>query len=73
MLKRIFQIIALLGFVVICIIAFTIPNHSYEIIPTISITSFDKPLWLCIIIGGGSLYFIILYYIYDKLNTKKIA
>lgn len=73
MLKRIFQILALLGFIVICIIAFTIPNNSYETIPAMTFASFDKPLWFCIIIGGGSLYFIILYYIYDKLNTKKIA
>lgn len=73
MLKKIFQILAIIGIIIISILAFILPNNPYEIIPAISITSFDKPLWLCIIIGGGSLYLMILYYIYDKLESKKIA
>lgn len=73
MLKIVFQILAILGLVIIGIIAFIVPNNPYEIIPAMTVASFDKPLWFCIIFGGGSLYLMILYYIYDKLEIKKIA
>ena len=70
MLKRIFQVLAIVGIIAICIIAFVVPSNPNQIIPALTVMSFDKPLWLCIIIGGGFLYLISLYSIYDKLSNK---
>lgn len=67
MLKTIFQILAIVGVIIICIIAFTIPTNPYEIIPAISMMGFDKPLWFAIIFGGGFMYLLILLGIYDKV------
>ena len=32
--------------------------------------TFDRPLWLNIIIGGSFMYLVILYSIYEKLNKE---
>ena len=73
MLKTIFQILAIIGMIIICIMAFTIPTNPYEIIPAVSMMSFDKPLWFCIIFGGCFLYLMILWSIYDSLEQRKCA
>lgn len=73
MLKTMFQILAIVGMIIICIMAFTIPKNPYEIIPAVSMMSFDKPLWFCIIFSGGFLYLTILWSIYDSLEQRKIA
>lgn len=65
-MKLIFQIIGVIGFIIICICAFTIPNNPYEIIPALTPMSFDKPLWFAIIFGGGFLYLLIIMALYDK-------
>ena len=70
MLKRVFQILGIIGFIAICILAFVIPSNPNQIIPALTVMSFDKPLWFCIIIGGGFIYLIILYSIYDRLINK---
>ena len=70
MLKRVFQILGIIGFIVICILAFVIPSNPNQIIPALTVMSFDKPLWLCIIIGGGFIYLITLYSLYNKLNNN---
>lgn len=70
MLKRIFQILGVIGFITICVLAFILPTNPNEIIPALSVMSFDKPLWLCIIIGGGFIYLISLNAIYDKINNR---
>ncbi len=70
MLKRIFIIIGIISMIAISIMTFIIPNNPYEIIPALTIMSFDKPLWLCIIVGGGFIYLLILYSIYDKIEEK---
>ena len=70
MLKRIFQILGIIGFLIICLLAFIIPKNPYKIIPAMTMMSFDKPLWLCIIIGGGFIYLLTLYGIYDKIKNK---
>ncbi len=72
MLKRIFQVLAIVGLIVIGVLAFVLPSNPNEIIPAMSIVGFDKPLWLCIIVGGGFLYLIIIYYIYDIINNNII-
>lgn len=71
MLERVFQLLGVEGFLIICMLAFIIPKNPYKIIPAISMMSFDKPLWLCIVITGGFFYLIILYSIYDKLYNIK--
>lgn len=70
MLKRIFQLLGIIGFIVICILAFVIPSNPNEIIPAMTVMSFDKPLWLCIIVGGGFIYLITLYSIYNKIHNN---
>lgn len=70
MLEDIFKILGFGGFIAICIMAFTIPSNPYEIIPSYTIMGFDKPLWLCIILGGGFLYLIILASIYDFIDKR---
>ena len=70
MSKRLFQVLAVIGFITICVLAFTLPPNPNKVIPALSVMSFDKPLWLCIIIGGGFIYLITLYSIYDKLSSK---
>ena len=70
MTKIIFQLLGIIGFIIICILAFTIPSDPYKIIPALTIMSFDKPLWFCIIFGGGILYLLILYGIYDYIINK---
>jgi len=73
MLKTIFTLLSIVGVLIITILAFTIPNNPYEIIPAMSIMNLDKPLWLCIIISGSFFYLIILYNIYDEIVKRKIA
>ena len=66
-MKLAFQIVGVLGFIIIFICAFVIPNDPYEIIPSMTIMGFDKPLWFAIIFGGGFMYLLILLGIYDKV------
>lgn len=66
-MRILFQLLGAVGFIIICVCAFTIPNNPYEIIPAMTIYSFDKPLWLCIIVGGGFLWLMILLGVYDKM------
>lgn len=70
MIKTLFQGLVIIGIIVISILAFTIPSNPYEIIPAMSVMSFDKPLWFAIIVGLGSLYLLILWYIYDEVSKK---
>ena len=72
MLKTKFQIIAIVGIIIISILSFTIPQNPYEIIPAITPMSFDKPLWFALIVSCGILYLSLLWYIYDEVS-KKIA
>jgi len=66
-MARAFQVIGVIGFIAICICAFTIPSNPNKIIPAMTVFSFDKPLWFCIIFGGGFLWLLTLLGIYDKL------
>lgn len=72
MLKIIFQVLAIVGVIIISILAFTLPSDPYEIIPAMSVMSFDKPMWACYMFGGSFLYLLVLLGIYDIVN-KKIA
>lgn len=70
MLKKIFVILAIVGMILIGVLAFAIPSNPNEIIPAMTITGFDKRLWFCIIFGFGFIYLMILWSIYDKLKEK---
>ena len=71
-MKVLFKIIGMLGFVIICICAFAIPDNPYEMIPSYSLWGFDKPLSSCIIFGGGFTYGMLCLYIYNrKYNLKE--
>lgn len=67
-MKRFFIVLSIVGMIAICISAFTIPTNPNKIIPAMTMISFDKPLWLCIIIGGGFIYQLVIWLIYDKIT-----
>lgn len=73
MLKILFQVLAVVGVVIISILAFVVPSDPYEIVPALTIMSFDKPLWVCYMFGGSFMYLLVLLGIYDKIRHKKIA
>lgn len=70
MTKRIFQLLGVIGIIAISVLAFVIPTNPYKTISALTMMSFDKPLWLCLIVGGGFIYLVTLYSIYDKLTNK---
>lgn len=72
MVGTIFNILAIIGVVIISIFAFAIPNNPFYIIKGVN---YDYPLWLCLIVVGVILYFIILHLIYVfilKIKEYKI-
>lgn len=71
MTRKIFQLLAIIGVVIISILSFTIPSNPNEILPALTPFSFDKPIWLCYVVGGNFLYLIVLYTIYDKTKTNR--
>lgn len=70
-MKRLFIGLEVIGMVIISIMAFTVPENPYEIIPALSMMGFDRPLWLNTILGLGFLYSIALFSIYDNIEQKK--
>lgn len=68
--KIIFEVLGVVGVVIISILAFTIPKDPYIIIPSYTLYGFDKPLWLAIIIVGVFFYLIGLVSIYDYLEER---
>lgn len=71
MRKSTFQLLAIIGVVIITILSFTVPSDPNEILPALTPFTFDKPVWLCGVIGGNFLYLIILYAIYDKTKMYR--
>ena len=70
MRKIIFEILGVVGLIVISILAFVIPKDPFKILPAVSVVGFDKPLWLAIIIAGGFIYIVVLASIYDYLIKR---
>lgn len=68
--KKIFNIIGIIGIIIICILSFIIPENPYIIIPAISVNGFDKPLWFCLIVIFSFLYSIILYFLYTIIRKR---
>lgn len=71
--KYIFIVLAIIGVIIISILSFIIPKDPFEIIPAMTIRSFNKPVWFCYMFSGSVIYLIILYSIYDKLEQRKIS
>ena len=67
-IKKLFIVLAFVGVIVISILGFIIPDNPYEIVPAMTMMSFDKPIWLCYVVVGSFFYLIALYYIYDKVK-----
>ena len=67
MSKKIFNILSLLGYIIIIILSFILPNNPNEIIKSYTLITFDRPLWLNLIIIFTFFYSIILYQIYEKI------
>lgn len=65
--KLIFNTLAILGIIIIIFLSFIIPNNPYEVIPSYTFITVDRPLWLNIIITSIFIYIIILYSIYEKI------
>lgn len=70
MKKVAFIILGIIGVICISILGFVIPEDPFEIIPAMTIMSFDKPIWACYMFGGGFIYIILLFACYDALCTK---
>ena len=75
MKRKVFILLEIIGIVIIIILSFIVPNNPFELIPSPSIMSFDKPLWLDIIIICTFIYLLLLYYIdnlYDEIMSSRI-
>lgn len=70
MMKDAFIILGIIGVIAISILGFTIPDNPFEVIPTITIMGFDKPIWACYMFGGGFIYIALLIACYDAICTK---
>ena len=70
-MKWLFVVLSVIGVVIISIISFTLPSDPYMNVPALTVFSFDKPLWLCWIVGLSVIYLSILYSIYDYCKRKK--
>jgi len=68
--KYIFGALAIIGVLIISICAFVLPDNPNKIIKALTPMTFDRPLWLNIIIGGSFMYLVALYSVYDKLNKE---
>lgn len=69
-MKSRFIALSIIGSIIICILAITIPSNPNMNIPSVSVMGFDKPLWFAIDIVGIFFYNIILYGIYEKVREK---
>lgn len=67
--KYIFGALAIIGVLIISICVFVLPDNPNEIIKALIPMTFDRTLWLNIIIGGSFMYLVALYSVYDKLNN----
>ncbi len=66
-----FIALAIIGIIDLSLFSFIVPKDPFKVIPAITVMSFDKPLWFCIMIGGSFLYLLILYSIFDCFNQTK--
>ena len=69
-MNKSFIVLGIIGSIVICVCAFTIPSNPHEIIPAITYMSVDKPLWLELVIVGLFVYWCLLVNSYDWMIKK---
>lgn len=69
-MKTIFQCLSVVGLIVIIFLTFLTTSDPFLVIPALSIFSFDKPIWFCIILSSGFIYLLLLWFLYDKLKKK---
>lgn len=65
-MKGLVNALGVVGFLIICVAAFTIPEDPNVIIPALTPMNFDKPLLANIIIAGGFIWLMIYVEIYDR-------
>ncbi len=71
MKQILFKLLAVVGVISIGVLSLIIPEDPFKIIPALTVMSYDKPLWFCIMMGGSSLYLLALLSIYDCINQRK--
>ena len=64
-MKKVFEILSLVGLSVILILSFIIPSNPFEIWKGITM---DYPLFMVYCVGGGALYLMVLWVIYSLLD-----
>ena len=64
-MKKVFEILSLVGLSVILILSFIIPSNPFEVWKGITM---DYPLFMVYCVGGGALYLMVLWVIYSLLD-----
>ena len=70
MSEKFFIFIGFIGTMLIETIAIFVPDNPNVIIPSFTTITCDKPLWLCVVILSCTLYYFLLYLVYDKVYKK---
>ncbi len=70
-MKKLFIVLTIFGIFIISILSFKLPKEPYQTIPALTYRSFDKPLWSCYLICGVFIYTLLLWILYDLIQTKK--
>ena len=70
-MKTLFIFLGIMGALIISILSFILPTDPFLIIPAMTPMTFDKPLWLCGVVGGNTIYLGSLYYVYDKMVLER--
>ena len=65
--KNLFNILTILGLILILFLSFIIPNNPYEIVKSYTTRTLDRPLWFNILIISSFIYLIIICSIYEKI------
>ena len=65
--KNLFNILTILGLILILFLSFIIPNNPYEIVKSYTTMTIDRPLWFNILIISSFIYLIIICSIYEKI------
>lgn len=68
-MKGLFIGLGIIGVIIISILAF-ISDMAFEIIPALTVYSFDAPFWFKAIISGSFLYLSLLSECYDAIAHK---
>lgn len=67
MSRMLFVCLFIIGFIFVINLAVILPNNPFEIVPSLCIFTVDKPMWVNYLIILSSLYFVLVYKIYNSL------